>query len=314
MSSHKQEQFDNIKISTTTIVAKTNLLINMDMLFASLPVQDVTIPPQLKSKAHIKKYILDQNLPPGAIISVEHSDNLRGVKIKRRKRTKVSVKDSTELIPHKKRKYFRNAITIVMMTNDKLINFKVPKQGKIQLTGCTHKDHSFICIKYLWKYLQELGRDNDQLYSLKDHSYLDITLRTVMTDIVFHLGFEINREHLDEYINNNTKFNSLLETTFGYTGVNIKMPFTHDNSKITTLMHRDGEWVEGYVMYYDYVDALPEREKDKELSKQRKNTFLVFYSGTAIMSGMSPIYMKDVYNQFIKIISDARGQIEEKII
>ena len=44
-----------------------------------------------------------------------------------------------------------------------------------------------------------------------------------MTNIDFNVGFNINREELDIYINSSTLFNSLLETSFGYTGVNIKI-------------------------------------------------------------------------------------------
>jgi hypothetical protein len=46
----------------------------------------------------------------------------------------------------------------------------------------------------------------------------------VMYNIDFSLNFKVNRENLDTLINTETSYTSLLETTFGYTGVNIKFP------------------------------------------------------------------------------------------
>ena len=45
-----------------------------------------------------------------------------------------------------------------------------------------------------------------------------------MTNIDFNVGFIINRENLDKHMNELENFNSLLETSFAYTGVNIKFP------------------------------------------------------------------------------------------
>jgi hypothetical protein len=69
--------------------------------------------------------------------------------------------------------------------------------------------------KYKYKItIKQLGVDN---LTIDDYNEL-------MTNIDFNVGFTINRENLDKYINSNTDYNSLLETSFGYTGVNIKIP------------------------------------------------------------------------------------------
>jgi hypothetical protein len=136
-----------------------------------------------------------------------------------------------------------------------------------------------------------------------------------MTDIVFDIGFNINRQNLDRYMNRCTAFNSLLETSFGYTGVNIKIPFSLDpeNTQITCLTWSDDQWIQSYITYTDYLHDIPVKEKEKQLVKKRRNTFLVFHSGRAIMSGMTPQYMKPIYNMFTDIMKGARKEIEETI-
>ena len=48
-----------------------------------------------------------------------------------------------------------------------------------------------------------------------------------MRNIDFGLNFYVDREKLDEYFNTCTDYHSLLETSFGYTGVNIKIPISN---------------------------------------------------------------------------------------
>jgi hypothetical protein len=137
-----------------------------------------------------------------------------------------------------------------------------------------------------------------------------------MTNIDFNLGFVISRESLDRFINQHTSFHSMLETSFGQMGVNIKIPFEHKNSSIMTITYnmKTSEWETGEISYNQYLNILPYKDRQKELRKQRNNTFLVFYSGTAIMSGMSVEYMKDVYYKFVNIITSSKNDIEEKLI
>lgn len=374
----QSKAFDDINVSTTTIVATTNLILDINMLFQKLPVESLSVPVKIKTKNDIKQYILDLQLPVGTIISVEHCNDIRGFKIQRRKNAtsakklknkKVGVSEQKDVLgyvlpsvqilsefdnditkipndhefifagdntahtfaeidayaknyyeninssePVKQKKYFRNTLTVVMMTNDKLINFKVPKQGKVQMTGCTKNEHARICIQYLWKYIQQIHAQHPSVYVFKSGNHLETIFRTVMTDIIFHLGFEINRQSLDEFINRQTVYNSLLETSFGYTGVNIKIPFEHENTMLETMSFENGKWIDSQIAYNDYVKTLDSKELSKEKNKKRNNTFLVFFSGTAIMSGMTQYYMRGVYEKFMSMIQDARSDIEEKPI
>jgi TATA-box binding protein (TBP) (component of TFIID and TFIIIB) len=190
-------------------------------------------------------------------------------------------------------------------------NFKISKNGKFQLTGCKNDEYAEKCVKFIWNYIQE-RQDKNDIIDIK--SIPEITFMTVMTNIDFNVGFTINRENLDKYINSNTEYNSLLETSFGYTGVNIKIPMKRPPEMVLKkLIWKNNNWENDNISYSNYLTTLEEKDRMKEVNKNRYNTFLVFHSGNVIMSSMHIDYMKDTYNKFINIIKECRPQIEEKI-
>ena len=135
-----------------------------------------------------------------------------------------------------------------------------------------------------------------------------------MTNIDFNIGFLVNRENLDKYINVNTDFNSLLETSFGYTGVNIKIPMTNNiDIALDKLSYINNTWKSGNIAFSDYLNWIPPSDKQNFLKKKRYSTFLVFHSGNVIMSGMITKYMEPIYYKFIKIIASCKNIIEEKL-
>ena len=346
--------FDDIKVSTKTIIAISNLTINIEKVFAYLPVTKYTIVPKKrgrKSKEEEDVEDPNKNVSSGSIITVKCREYLRGVDLKKKKSNKRSAK------------YFRNAITIVMVIENKMINFKVSKNGKFQLTGCKNDEHAKKCIQYTWEYIrnmkddepQKISKDKplveseliedtpakkrnnladstvqaicngmgapfwhesgseDPIYTIQG-DYPKVVFLTVMTNIDFNLGFFVNRENLDRYINLETDYISLLETSFGYTGVNIKIPLAKPvNLDLCHLAYKDGEWISSMVPYSEYLKILTPKEKAKEAKKERYNTFLVFHSGNVIMSGMHPTYMRDIYYHFFDIMDECRDFIEEKL-
>ena len=146
------------------------------------------------------------------------------------------------------------------------------------------------------------------------NSFPDFSKPQPVTNIDFNVGFTINRENLDKYINSNTDYNSLLETSFGYTGVNIKIPMIRPPDMILKkLIWKNNNWEQDKISYTDYLNKLEEKERFKEVNKNRYNTFLVFHSGNVIMSSMHIDYMKDTFTKFVNIIKECRPHIEEKI-
>lgn len=127
----------------------------------------------------------------------------------------------------------------------------------------------------------------------------------------------MNRENLDQYINDNTDYTSLLEASMGYTGVNIKIPLKKPTDLTFKWLEYDKvkeAWDENYVSYDKYLSILDDKERRKELNKERFHTFLVFQSGEVIMSSMHIKYMKDMYSKFMGIVNDCNDLIREKTV
>jgi hypothetical protein len=294
------KEFDDINISTMTIIMTTNLEMDLEWLYDILPVPHFdTKGVVIKTNKDFQNYMTQLNPPYGTITMVQYKEHLKGFKIRK-----------------KKQKFFRNALSIVMYVG-KLVTIKIPTKGKLQMTGCIGDDQSEMCIKYFWNILQQHTPSPNTYFLSGNSKCLETTVNIVMTNIIFKMGYHINRQNLDLYMNQCTDFNSLLETSFGYTGVNIKIPFKliPEETKIKQMKCNEyGVWETSFISYNAYIQSLSDRDREKELSKKRRNTFLVFHSGTAIMSGMTTQYMKDVYDKFISIMREARNEIEETII
>ena len=293
--------FSDITVSTKTFTATTNLTIDIKKLFTFLPVTPYIVIPKKRGR---KKKGLQPNpnmgIKHGSIITIKCEGEIRGVEINPKKNKSG-----------KKKKWFRNSITVVIIL-DKPINFKVCRNGTFQMTGCKTHEHAESCVKHLWNYI----RDQEDLYTFtKAAPNIEVLFIPSMRNIDFSLGFLVDRGKLNKYMSNLDKFHCLLETSFGYTGVNIKIPLINDIStmKIKKLQSSGDDWKEKWTTYKEYLDLLGEKERAAKLKAKRYNTFLVFHSGNCIMSGLTKEFMEPVYKYFTGLIRDGYDQIEERL-
>lgn len=294
--------FDSISVSTKTVIAHTNATYDIARLFDKIPVVDYT-PPIKRRGRRVQPPPPDDKelLPSGAIVTLKYFQHCRGVDLKKRGKKNSG-------------KFFRNALSVVMKVGDKLVNFKLSKNGKFQMTGVKTNEHAVNCVKFLWKYILDL--EDHTLYTISG-GILEVIVKVVMTNIDFSLGFKVNREKLDHHFNSVTDYHSLLETSFGYTGVNIKFPnilnMDQHLSRYTLDVEKN-EWKEDVVTMRSYLERLSPGEFQKETNKRRYNTFLVFHSGNVIMSGSVSENMRGCYYQFLDIIKESRSVIEEQLL
>jgi len=294
-------EFDDIKVSTKTFISMTNLTLDLGKLFHFLPVTDyIVVPKRRGRKKKVEKVDPNIGILPGSIITLKFEDQLRGVDLKKKKAQ----------IRKKRDKWFRNSFTVVIIMEDKAINFKVCQNGMFQITGCKTDEHAENCVKYIWEYI----KDATDLYTFSRGDNLETLLIPAMRNIDFGLGFLVDREKLAMYMSVQTEFHSLLETSFGYTGVNIKIPVSEDIStlEVKKITYEDG-WKEKIVSYTDYLSLLPEKDRLKKLNKERYNTFLVFHSGKIIMSSINSKFARDTYYYFLEIIRTCYDKIEERL-
>lgn len=300
--------FEDIEPYTNTFVIMTNININTANVYERLPITSYTIVPKKRGrKKKIDVPVTNVNIPSGSIISVENRSNFRGVNVKQ--------KEFSE------KKFFRNSITVVMvLENDKKINFKISTNGKFQMTGCKNENQAFQCVQNIWNYIKDdktnytfKTRDRD----LRHPPPFEFLIVPVMSNIDFSVNFTIDRLKIDSYINTKTPFNSLLETSSGYTGVNASFPI---RKKILDTPINKYTYIDDisaftiqkvpYSEYFSMLKPAERRKKEKILSK-KVNTFLIFQSGSIICSGINADIVRDSYYEFIDMIKVCYPEVVE---
>ena len=275
--------FRDFSVSTKTFIVYTNLLMDIEKIFDNnvLPITEYTFVQKKRGRKR-KQAVEDPNkeVESGSIIMVQFRDQFRGAKLK------------------KTSSFFRNSMPVVMKVQDKLISFKVSSKGKFQITGCRTNKQAEICVIQFFTVI----KSHTDLYSFtKGETHLKICFEPVMYNVDFSLGFQVNREKLDIFVNTKTNHTSLLETTIGYTGVNIKMLVPESKLheiKIDCKEYlEDGSVLESEMTYDSFFQTFKTKKK-----KPIYNTFLVFQSGSVIMSGKTLSCMEHAYDEFIQII------------
>ena len=296
-------KFDDIKVSTKTFIAMTNLIIDLKKLFEFLPITDYTVIPKKRGRKKKDEIIEPINyIDHGSIVTLKHENKIRGVDLKQKKSQKK-----------KKSKWFRNSFTVVIMLNNKPVNFKVCQNGMFQITGIKQDEQAEDCVKFIWNHIKY---EENNIYKFsRNFGALEALFIPAMRNIDFSLGFNIDREKLSRYMSIQTEFHSLLETSFGYTGVNIKLPLGIDikTMKIKKLIFTDDKCNIIDTFYSEYLQHLSEKDQNKKINKVRYNSLLCFHSGKVILSSINAEYARDSYYNFLKIIRVCKNEIEEKL-
>jgi len=291
------QSFNDIGVSTRTIIGLSNLNLDIGKLFTELKLTKYIVIPKKRGRKKMPVEIPpeNKNIKQGAIVTLKYYENLRGVDLKNKKPSG---------------KYFRNALTVVMFVGDKFINFKVAEKGKFQITGCKNVDQAEETIKLF------LEKVNPTQYIIKSGN-ISVMFNISMTNKDFKVNYCINREKLDSFINDKTEYTSLFEPTFGYSGVNIKIPMKEKiDVKLRKIVYdfNTKKWNTEIVEYEEYLKSLDEKDRIKHNKKERYNTFLVFHSGKVIHSGMVEKYMEGPFDYFLQnIILEQRHIIEEDL-
>jgi len=270
------KNFDDLKVSTRTIIATSGVDLEIERVFREIPLSNRFLFGEATHETRIEKMFFKDFI-----------------------RTEEGVIRDAQML-----KSFRNALNVVMvMDGDKKINFKVSKNGKFQLTGCKNVLHAKTGVYSFLSALSTLDT------SILDRDEFRVFFEIVMTNVDCGVGYCINRKALDTVINSKTKYNSLLETSFGYTGVNIKFPVSLDWYDLDVPVIK---WKKGDIPVETKrrLGSMKERPID---CKNKYNTFLVFHSGQFIMSGMYEDTMREDYNRFMNIIQDNEPVIREQL-
>lgn len=295
------EPFAKLKYSTKTVIAVTNMNINLELFHENIPYLDYSFPKKKRGRKKQDEIVLPVTnkldyFPIGSIIALQNKQDLKGELPKKKQNDPA------------KKSFFRNSVTIQMkIAPNKFVNGKICSNGKCQITGCSEDKYAYHFIYILYEKMLETSRYiGEPIVTLIKNSvftsdYPTAIINVVMKNINFKIGFQIHREKLDEYIRLHTPYYSLFLSDL-HTCVNIKMKSNHHaEEKLDMICMKTKEDITRtkvdyslYAKYYDY---------NKKLNKDKYHTFLVFYSGSVILSSSGPD-TEEVYNQFMKIIQE----------
>lgn len=322
--------------STKTIIVFTNIIINIEKFFNFMPVYDLAIEcknnrkKRLKDLWHIEDIVDD--IPNESIICMKWNNKTRGLVLKT-----ASVVRNFNKNKKKRDKYFLNSVTTNMIFKykqksgeivNKLINIKITKTGRFQLTGCKDDDLAVRAVQFLllmkksqeWTG-EELFTLNDKIQNMKIENSLDevkengqnneknvyMILQTVMKNRNVHVGMNINRESLDRIINDNyADYISIFDGTTSGAGVNIKILVDENDEEDLTLigLTQDGKEISRRVLEKDEFTQVKSK-------KSSYHTFLCFKSGSCIHSGKGK-HMTATFNKFLELLQEHREEIEDK--
>ena len=290
---------------------------NLPAIYRYLPITEYIVVKKKRGRKSGKEVVNpNRYIPPGSIISVQNKTNVRGVILKaKRKESKT---------------YFLNSVTIVMvLESGKQVNLKLSHNGKLQMTGCKCDDQFISAIQYTYYHLRDAQRWSGQtLFTFRYDPMSSapnprIIFKVVMKNIDFNIGFPIQRDNLDAFFKSRRElsdheliqsedFISLFESPVN-TGVNVKIKSVQPNDpeliRIELLPdHTIQTSTVSQSAYYVYAD---EGEKKRESKKKIKFiTFLIFASGSCILSGCGPL-MKPIYYKFMDLLLSNRSKYEE---
>jgi TATA-box binding protein (TBP) (component of TFIID and TFIIIB) len=295
------EKFKDIGISTKTVIGISNMKIDLEKFFNYIPITDF-IPQEKKRgrKKRIQVVLNHNNLPYGSIICVQKKKEIRGAVLKKKR--------TTEETPTSNKDYFLHSVSFVIVLEDnKQITLKISSNGKFQITGCKNDDHFINAVKCLYDIMNNVEKwTNEKLYTLSHGDKLEVLFNTVMQNMDFNVGFKINRQKLDKFIEKHTSHTSIYEGSLA-TCVNIKVKSDASIEPVITKIYYDGKDLEiGYCSYDEYKTIL---NKKKETKKDKRHTFLVFSSGSVIMSSTGA-GMKEIYDDMVDIFIKNRKHFE----
>ena len=309
------KQFEDITISTKTVIGISNIKINLDNFFKYMPITDYT--PVQKKRGRRRRIQINSNkniVPYGSIINISRKKEVRGAILKNKKKSKNEESEEDETKSGSRvsndKDYFLHSVSLVIVLEDgKQINMKVSSNGKLQITGCKYDEHFINAVISLYKTMIEVQEwTNEKIFDINGD--LEIVFNTVMQNMDFNVGFNINRHKLDSFINRQTQYRSIFEGSL-LSGVNIKVK--SDPTVLPSILKivyslENDKIIKSYTSYDIYKTLL---DKKKETKKDKYHTFLVFASGSVIMSSGGS-EMKEVYNNIVNILIRNREEFEDR--
>jgi len=275
------------RISTITAIAKINSLINLEELYKIIKIDDKQTL-YYDNDDLVSKNILN-NISFIEYGKTKDVSNSKGINPKQDKKNRYKKKK-------KKMKRFDNQLTLIVNINNNIINMKIFKNGRIQMTGLKDIDNGPKAIEIIMKVIKDLSIiKNSNIFNLIEDD--DESTDVINTDVIntelkyddykiclinsdFRFNHKVKRNKLYEFIVNNTELVCSYEPCI-YPGVKLQ------------------------YFYNKKLDGIC-RCSDVYCSNKNKNstcvkiTIAVFESGCTIITGAKSLKQVNAAYTFIK--------------
>lgn len=189
-----------IRISTMTIISNLNSILNIEKLYDILDLEND----------------IKNNIYPRIDFLKYGGDKIKG-------NTKLNKKKKN------KKNYFQNQMTIcILLDEQRKINMKLFKNGKIQLTGIKDKHIVNNGCKYIYELIKTINTNEHIIIEPENFNYIDDKYEIVLINSDFKVNYLLNRDNIFIKLNN-LGFFVIYEPDI-YPGVNLKY-FINSNNK-----------------------------------------------------------------------------------
>jgi len=321
----EKKEFEDLRVSVLTYMIYFDEGTNFDpqVIYKYVPVRK-------SDMIKVVRKNIETVLEPGSILNVKYKTFSRGV------------------LPSSS-SYFRNQATLVMSIEEKNVNIFVFKNC-IKITGSKVPAHVISAVRLFVCHLKVMKRKGIPCFD-KDPVIIDIN--PVMTNVDFHLGFKVDRQKLDNILNQRG-YISIFENRLS-NGVTLKIPHDYSSLSISPISNSStlnpspsantstnsyttfGSSISSdkktnisssinlfnplptknrlihFGNHYESIAPQFKSEKISPKSKEKYHTFIIFQSGKVLQSGNNSEDMKLVYNHFRSLIDNIHPFIEQKL-
>lgn len=263
----------NLRVSTMTAISNINVIIKLDELYKNLVFKadekDETYP-------YIKNCQVSSEPLKGYLVEVKS------------KRAKSKVKNKN---------CFQNQATIIVtLSNDRQVNLKIFRNGKIQMTGLKSEEEGYVASNTLIDKILEIYETVPSLITSENKQPKISDFSIVLINSDFSAGFRIKRERLYELL-----FKSGMYVSYEpdiYPGVNAKFYWNKG---------KGCNYHDGICRCSNICDGKGGGMGDGDC---KKVTIATFQSGNVIITGARQnIQTQDAYHYINKVFADNMANI-----
>lgn len=219
--------------------------------------------------------------------------------------------DASKVRTNPSTKFFGNALTLSIFVVDKKINCKLSKNGRIQMTGVKTRQQALEATRRVVAIIKSFPNAAEICPAIGQYKFYIIP---VMINVGFAIGFVIDKTRLAAFIAH-SEHSARVSTSFAYTaGLKVITHLPAESFDYTVPLYDSATDTFENISFQKFLKLPGINPSPKIIRKVRKATFIVFNSGSVIMSGCNFEHVDREFAFFVNLIQQNRDAVEEKLL